>query len=150
MCAREPVCLYLLYVFLYFCPILYLSQYQFALKATVSQMESVCAECRWCYLVLLSDKNSNPPQPISLTLLLFLCIITLYHFSWNSTWNQNTYCIGSWPIHFKAVFVCKCPFCSLHNYHSERMPYTPKWAKHTQKHKTISFLLIALWLLEKS
>lgn len=29
----------------------------------------------------------------------------------------------------KPAFVSKCPFCSLHNFHSERMPYTPKWAK---------------------
>lgn len=26
---------------------------------------------------------------------------------------------GSWPIHSEPAFVSKCPFCSLHNYHSE-------------------------------
>lgn len=36
---------------------------------------------------------------------------------------------GSWPIHSEPAFVSKCPFCSLHNYHSERMPYSPKRAK---------------------
>lgn len=52
----------------------------------------------------------------------------------------------------KPAFVSKCPFCSLHNFHSERMPYTPKWATKKKKGAAVNAMaqhthpfLIAFW-----
>lgn len=105
----------------------------------MSQTDSVCTECRWCYLVLLSIDTKPTPAclPTSLSLLLFFLFppasspAKLPHIiSLETALGVRTLAAhGSWPIHSKPAFVSKCPFCSLHNYHSERMPYSPKRAK---------------------
>lgn len=95
----------------------------------MSQTSSVCAECRWCYLVLLSADT----KPITLSLLLFLQVL-LHNYLISSLLKQHLESehlrhIGAGPFTPNPSLSLNAPFCPLHNYHSERMPSTPKRAK---------------------
>lgn len=81
----------------------------------------------------LYARPSVSPSPCSSSFLApckFSCIIASYRLPRNSTWSQNTR--GVWeqgPFTPNPPLSVKAPFCSFHNYHSERMPNTPKWAR---------------------
>lgn len=62
-----------------------------------------------------------------------LRIIYSYHISWSSTPSRDTCSRSLKPAN--AAFVSKCPFCSPHNFHSERMPSAPKRAEEKKSWK---------------
>lgn len=71
-----------------------------------------------------SVRSSIRPFPPPLKVL--LRIINSYHFSWSSTLSRDTCSLSLRPAN--SGFVSQCPFCSPHNFHSERMPHAPKRA----------------------
>lgn len=88
-------------------------------------------------------KPSQPPGPSrlppsirlsihpSLPSKVLLRIINSYHISWSSTPSRDTCSRSLKPAN--AAFVSKCPFCSPHDFHWERMPSAPKRAKGKKK-----------------
>lgn len=89
---------------------------------------------------------------ITLSLLLFLQVL-LHNYLISSLLKQlleseHLRHIGAGPFTPKPSLSLNAPFCCLHNYHSERMPSTPRRAKKQQLYGlqccTLTLLLIAV------